>query len=462
MGTTSSNRAVIVVVVMASFLTSFLGSALNVSIPTIGAEFQAPAASLGWLATTYNMCTVILLIPLGRLADLTSRRAVMITGLVILAVVAAAAQLTNALSALIIVRLLQGIGAACLFATQQAIITDAVPPAARGQALGLSVSAVYIGLSVGPVVGGLLTHNLGWRSIFWFAAAWALATVVLAVARLPRPAPTTERARLDGPSIAWYLTGTTCLTFGLSTLSDGWHAYALVAAGVVLLVIFARRQLRAVSPLLNPALFRAGPAFVLSNLSALLSYAATFALSYLLAIYLQRVQGMGADAAGLVLIASPLVQAVFSPITGRLSDHHSPQALASLGMGLCTLGLVGFVFLDAQTPLAVIIALLAFVGLGFAFFASPNTNAIMALASPRDYGVTAAFVATMRNLGMVVSMAVIALVVTHNFGTAPLTQAAVPVVLTTMRTCFVVFAVICAVGVFTSLARRQSSRREPS
>ncbi|MDR1825648.1 MAG: MFS transporter [Bifidobacteriaceae bacterium] len=458
-------RPVIFACVLCSFLTAFTGSSLNVSIPSIGADFGSPAASLGWVVSAYTICTVVLLAPLGRLADLTSRRSVLIAGLATLAAVAVATAFAVNLPQLIALRVAQGVGASCVFATQQAILAQAVPPFRRGWALGLSVGAVYCGLSLGPVVGGLLTHHWGWRSIFWFIAVLGLVALTVAVVRLPREgrhrAGDTEAAglwgRLDVAGAAIYAAAGFGLCYGMMTVPGRVLGYVALAAGLALLGVFVWWEHRAVSPLMALSLFRAGPNFALSNLSALLSYAATFAVSYLLSIYLQQVKGLGADVSGLVLVVAPACQAVVAPLAGRWSDRRSPFALASLGMCLCTVGLVALALIGKETPLAWVLACLVVTGCGFGLFSTPNTNAIMSLAQPRDFGVVVAFVATMRNLGMVVSMAIITIIVSQRFGGAAIAEAPSGLVLGTMRIAFWVFAGICLAGVVTSLQRRRPS-----
>ena len=454
-------RSVILVGVLGSFLTAFSGSVLNVAIPAIGADFAAPAAALGWIVSAFTISTVVLLLPLGRLADVTSRRAVLIGGLVLTTVVSGLTLVTASLTQLIVLRVLQGIGAACLYATQQAILADVVPTARRGAALGLTISAVYVGLSSGPVLGGLCTRHFGWRSIFWFITVLTLVTTVVAVLRLPRPARAVPRPlapSLDLTGMGVYGLAALGLTYGLNELPNGGRAYLALGLGGLLFVGFILHERRAAQPLISPSLFRGRPAFLLSNLSALLSYAATFAVSYLLAIYLQQVKGLRPDLTGLILIVSPLCQSFVAPLAGRLSDRRSPFALASLGMALCAAGLISFAWIGAATSLVVIVANLVVLGIGFGFFSTPNTAAIMSLAPPRDFGIVVSLVATMRNLGMVVAMAIIAAIVSSHFGQLTVAEAPGPLVVTTLRWCFGVFAGICLVGIATSVNRRPARR----
>jgi MFS family permease len=456
----SRNHLTVIVIVCCQFLNASTSSALNVSIPTIGNEFHAAAAELGWVVTAYNMCTVALLLPLGRLADLTNRRAVYLTGLAILAGVGELAAFAPSLGWLVAARVVQGMGASCIFATAQAILIAAVPADRRGWAIGWSTASVYVGLSLGPVIGGFLTHHVGWRAIFHVIFAVGVILTVFAALALPRTPKAAGRegglaGKLDVGGMGLVVPSALLVTFGLTELPD-LLALGALAAGVALLVAFIRHERSTATPLLSPGLWKAGPNFILSNLSALLSYAATFAISYLLAIYLQQVKGLGADLAGIILITSPAVQAVISPWTGRLADRRSPFKLASAGMGLCAACLVVFAFLSETTPVAVIVATLAVIGFGFGLFASPNNTAIMAMTPPADHGLANAFLSMTRNLGMVCSMAVITILVRARFGDAEIADADAGLITSTMRLAFAIFAAICAVGVFTSLQRRSA------
>lgn len=453
-------RIVMLIVILASFLASFAGSSLNVSIPSIGLEFQSALSLLGWIVTAYTVCTVALLLPIGRLADLTSKGVILIIGIVVLSVASLLTVFAYSLEYVIAMRALAGVGAVCMFSTQQAIIADVFPREVRGKMLGMSVSAVYVGLSLGPVIGGFLTHIFGWHGVFVFIAAFGLLTAVISIVKLPtktRPRPPEGLlTSMDMIGIAMYSTAMLCLTLGLTNIALGPIPYFVIAAGIVLLALFIRHESRVEKPLVKPELFKNGPNFLLSNLSALLSYAATFAVSYLMAIYLQQIKGFGADIAGLILISAPAVQSIVTLYAGRLSDRYSAYTLASIGMGICVVGLAMFVFIDQNTPLAYIFAGLIVVGTGFGLFSAPNTNAIMSLAKPSDFGIAAAFVSTMRNLGMVISMSIITITVDTNLAGISIDDAPDTEIVWVMRLCFMIFAIICVVGVFASLNRKKS------
>jgi EmrB/QacA subfamily drug resistance transporter len=462
-------RAVMFTIIATSFVTTFAASSLNIAIPVIGREFQSAATELSWIVTAYFLCMVALSVPFGRLADITGKKRIYVLGVLIFGVMSCVCMLSLSLSMLVAFRALQGVGTAMIFATNTAIIAAVFPPATRGRVLGISVAFIYTGLSVGPVVGGLITHNLGWRYTFALSGVVALLAFAIALAKLPKSlsAPSQPAAggegmdspgqgalkRMDVGGTFLYIAWAVALMYGLTIFTQSIASYMLTVAGIVLLFVFVRFELRAESPIIEIRLFK-NINFLLSNLAALFNYGATFAVGYLLSIYLQMVKGYGADISGVILIMQPMVQAVLSPVAGRLSDRHSPYRIASLGMGICTASLVVFVFMDAGTPIYAIIANLAVCGVGVALFSSPNTNAIMSGVQARDYGVASSLTSTMRTMGQVVSMAVITIIMNAVLGKVPIGDAGADGLVQSMRIGFTIFACVCAAGVLISLQRK--------
>jgi MFS family permease len=461
----TGNAGILVILVMACALPAFVSSSLNVSAPSIGLEFHTPATDLGWLIAAFILCSVSLVLPFGRLGDLTSRRALLIVGSAIVAVTAAAIVFVPSFEWLIALRVIQGVGGACIFSTNQAILVDVFPPAVHGRVLGMTAAGVYVGFAAGPVLGGLLTHYFGWRSIFIFVTAWSSALAIGCALKLPpNSQPRKEGSLLKMMHLsgcALYMLAALSLAFGMNEIPES-HAYALIIAGIALTGVFVFCENRAKMPLLQMELFRHNPSFLLSNLSALLNYGATFAVSFLLSIYLQQAKGFGADISGLILITAPLIQAVLSPITGMLSDRHSPFKLASLGMAICGVGLIVLASVGPQTSLARVLVGLAIIGTGFATFSAPNMNAIMSGVPRKDSGIAVGFVTTMRSVGQLASMAIIAIIMNRNIGTTPVAEVSSEQVVDITRMCFVVFIVLSAFGVFTSLGHslRKDKRKE--
>jgi MFS family permease len=189
-------------------------------------------------------------------------------------------------------------------------------------------------------------------------------------------------------------------------------------------------------------------------MAALINYSATFAVTFLLSLYLQYVKGLSAQNAGLILIAQPIMVAIITPFAGRLSDRYEPRILASLGMALVTVGLVIFAFISAQTTFEYIIIGLLVLGLGFGLFSSPNTNAIMGSVERRFFGVASATVSTMRLVGQVLSMGIAMLIFAMLIGRVQILPAQYPALIQSIQITFIIFAVLCFGGIFASMARK--------
>jgi MFS family permease len=401
-------------------------------------------------------------VPFGRIADLTGRKRVLVTGIFVFSLFSGACSFAWSVESMTVLRIIQGMGGSLIFSTNIAILVDAFPPEMRGKVLGYSVAATYTGLSAGPVLGGLLNHYFGWHSIFAVTSVLGFAVFVLALINLPsvKPAaavPGPARGRYDVPGMLLYVGMILSLMYGFSALTENFIAKFLIPAGLVLGAFFVMRERRTASPIVETRLFASNLSFSLSNIATLLNYGATFAIGYFMSIHLQVSMGMSSRNAGLVLISQPLIMALLSPFAGRLSDRISPFKLASLGMGLCAAGLLLFSFISADFPLPLIIAGLAVVGVGFGFFSSPNTNAIMSCVSRSDYGVTSSIIATMRGMGHTSSMAIVTLVVSAQMGAASFAEAPPALLTATMRTGFIVFTIICVIGVFCSLHKTDST-----
>lgn len=452
-----NRRNTLLVVIVTAFMTTVNSSSLNLSIPGISAEFGVSAQTIGWLVTLYSLCSVSLALPFGKIADVTSRVKIMRCGILIFAVGVCLGGFAWNFSSLLIFRFLQGVGSSMIFATSTAVLIAAFKPEERGRIIGYSVCATYIGLSSGPVIGGLINGYFGWRTVMYVTAAVSVMVMLIAFTKLPDNQGKAEVHKLDYTALILYSTGIAMLMYGLSEIGVGYIGYVLVAAGIITMALFVKRELRyereGLEPVLKISLFKRKN-FSYSNLAALMNYAATYAVSYYMSIYLQLVRGYSSQLAGLILISAPLMQAVLSPWAGRQSDKHSPYKLSSAGMGCCAASLLLLAFVGESTPLYFIVPVLALLGLGFALFSSPNTNAIMSSVEPEDSGIASSIVATMRNCGQTTSMAIITVIVGITMGNVSINHAGSALIVTTMHWIFIVFSVVCVVGIFLSLRRK--------
>lgn len=448
----SLKNTVLLVATLASFLAPFMSSSVNIALPAIEREFGIDAVLLGWVATAYLLAAAMFLVPFGRLADIWGRKKVFTWGAAIYTLSSLLAGLAPSISWLIAGRVLQGIGGSMIFGTGVAILTSVFPAGERGKAIGINTAAVYIGLSLGPVLGGFLTQNLGWRSIFLANVPLGLLILALVFWKLSGEWAAARGERFDLAGSVIYSMSLVAIMYGFTRLPEMAGAWLLLAGGLGL-AAFVWQEQRSPSPVLNINLFRRNLGFAFSNLAALINYSATFAVGFLLSLYLQYIKGLNPQTAGFVLVAQPLVMAFFSPLTGRLSDRIEPGIVASIGMGLTTVGLVLFAFLNAQTSLAWVVASLVFVGLGFALFSSPNTNAVMSSVEKRFYGVASATLGTMRLIGQMLSLGIAVLIFAVFMGRVRITPEYYGLFLAGMRAAFIIFAVLCFGGIFASLAR---------
>ena len=448
----ASRRWALLLASLASFLTPFMSSSLNVALPVIGREFEMDAVSLSWVPTSFLLAAAVLLVPVGRLADLYGRKKMFTRGMALYVAASALATFSTTGSVLIAARILQGIAGAMTFGVAVAILTSVYPAEERGKALGISTASVYVGLSIGPFAGGYLTGQLGWRSIFLVAMLPGLLMLALIAVGLKGEWASAKREKLDLKGSLIYSIALIALMLGLSRLPDA-TAWALAGGGVLGMLLFVNVEERAESPVLDTRLFRSNRVFAFSNLAALINYSATFAVGFLLSLYLQYVRGMTPQEAGAILVAQPVVMAIGSPYAGRLSDRVEPRIVASWGMGLIVLGLLPFVVLGEATPIALIIAALVVLGMGFALFSSPNTNAVMSSVDRELYGVAAGALATMRMTGQMLSIGIAMFIFALFVGRVQVTPENTMRFLISVNVAFAVFAILCVAGVFASLAR---------
>ena len=339
-----------------------------------------------------------------------------------------------------------------IFVTGLAIITSVYPPKERGKAIGINIASVYIGLSMGPVLGGILTQYLGWRSIFYVIIPLGLLVIALTVLKVKGEWAECKGEKFDTSGSIIYGIALIMLMYGFSML-PGETGIILLILGIIGILAFVLFELRVKNPVFEVRLFK-NITFGFSSLAALINYSSTFAVVFLLSLYLQYIKGLDPQFAGIVLVAQPVVMAITSPIAGRLSDRFSPGLIASIGMAITAISLLCFIFLDNNSSLKFIIAVLLVLGFGLGLFSSPNTNAIMGSVKKRFYGVASATVGTMRLIGQMLSMGVAMLIFSIFIGNVQIVPGNYPALLTSIKVVFTIFTILCFIGIFASLARK--------
>jgi len=451
-------RSVLTVTAFASFLTPFMGSAVNLALPSIGDEFSLNAVTLNWIISSYMLTTSILLLPAGRAGDILGRRKVFTAGLIIFTLSMILLTFTPGIKWLIGVRILQGIGGALMFGTNMAILTSVFPPGERGRAMGINVTAVYIGLASGPFLGGLLTRYLGWRSIFAFLIPMGIISLVLIRRRMKQEWAEAKGESFDWTGAAIYGVSIASLMYGFSKLPSVW-GWVITGAGFLLMPLFVIREKRAMHPLFDITLISKNRVFAFSSLAALIHYAATSAIGFFLSLFLQYIKDLGPRDAGFVLMSWPLTMALISPAAGKLSDHHNPGVLASIGMAITSVALIILCFLTAESSVTLIVAILVIMGAGFSLFSSPNSNAIMSSVEKRQLGNASGMLGTMRNVGQTLSMAIALMLLALYMGQEKINPGNYAQLMNSMKSGFIVFSVLCFAGIFASLARNKRLRK---
>lgn len=445
-------KAALAVATITNFMTPFMGSSVNLALPELAAEFNMDAILLSWIQTSYLLASAVSLVPSGRLADIYGRKRVFTFGIVVFTLFSLLCGMASSAYMLIVLRIFQGIGSGMVFATGMAILTSAYPPQERGKALGISVAAVYLGLSIGPFLGGLLTEHFTWRSVFLSCVPLGAAIIPLVILKLKTEWAEAKGERFDFTGAILYAVAITGLMYGISLLPDLSRIW-IAAAGLASLILFVFWERRDKSPVFRLDLFSTNRVFAFSCLAALVHYGATFGITFLLSLYLQHIKGLSPFLAGFVLVSQPVMMTVFSPLAGWLSDRIEPRIVASAGMILSTICLSLFLFLSEGSTIASVVFRLTTLGIGFALFSSPNTNAIMGAVERKQYGLASGAVGTMRVLGMMLSMGIVTVVFALYLGRVQITSIQHASFMVSLKIMFAVFSVLCLCGVFASLVR---------
>ena len=456
----NSKRPALLVTTLGAFLVPFMGSSVNIALPSIGKEFAMDAVLLSWVTISYLLSGAIFLVPFGRMADIRGRKKTFLLGFVIYTIASLFCGIATSPLLLISFRILTGVGASMTASTGMAMLISIYPPGERGKVLGINVAAVYSGLSCGPFFGGLLTQYFGWRSIFLINIPLGLLIIVFTLWKLKGEWIEAKGEKFDLIGSTLFSFALVALMYGFSTLPGLWGICFVVLSGFGFFA-FVKWEMRTPSPIFEMDLFSKNRVFAFSNLAALINYSATFAVSFFMSLYLQFIQGHTPQEAGMVLVSQPMIQAIFSPLAGRLSDRIEPRIIASTGMALTAIGLFFFIFMDQETTITFIIGSLILLGLGFALFSSPNTNAVMSSVEKKFYGVASGTLGTMRATGMMLSMGMAMMIFAIFIGRAQITPASYPLFMKSMKVAFAISTGLCVAGIFASLSRGKVRRVQP-
>lgn len=451
---TPDQKTVLTSICIAQFLTPFMVSSVGIALPTIGREFSASAVHLGLIEMLFVLGNSLFLLPAGRIGDIYGRKKMFILGFIIFALTTLFAAGAWSIYAIFMMRFLQGASSAFVLSSGLAILTSIFPSEKRGQVMGITVACVYCGLSFGPTVGGFIISHMGWRWIFAVTVPFQFVAIILSMKRIRGEWADSKGEKFDLIGTAIYMFSLSLLIYGASKLETNPFALYYIIVGSIGIGIFLFAEYRIDSPVLDVGLLISNRVFTLSNIATLINYSASFGVSFFFSLYLQVVKGISPQHTGLILICQPVVQAILSPIAGRLADKKSPSLIATIGMILTAAGLGVAAMVHRDTGLPLIFLMLILLGNGFAFFASPNMTTIMSSVQPRHYGIASSMVSTMRTVGMLFCMTIITYILSWKMGEREVSVQTQDMFLYCMHFSFLLFSGLSVVGIIFSTARR--------
>jgi len=398
---------VLVAIGIGTFMSALDGSVVNTILPVVTDYFQTDVATVEWVVTTYLLVVSGLLLSVGRLGDLRGNKVAYIWGFVVFVVGSALCGSAPSPIFLIASRGLQAIGASMLFANSPAILTKNFPASQRGQALGLQGAMTYLGLTTGPFLGGWLADTFGWHSVFYINVPIGLIAIVLSLIVIPRDTPAAQSEKFDLAGASTFLVGLVTLLFALNQGHNlGWTSpiiLGLFIASLLILGLFTWIEMRIPTPMLDLSLFKRR-VFSMSTVSPILNYLCVYSVLFLTPFYLIQARGLSASQAGLILTSQPIIMALTSPISGRLSDRIGSRIPTTLGMLILATGLFTLSRLTLESPFWMVVLGLAIGGLGTGLFVAPNNSALMGDAPRNRQGIAAGVLALSRNVGMVLGI----------------------------------------------------------
>ena len=446
---------ILLICTVLSFFTVFAVNAVTIVIPSIATEFGMSNIIQNWVTIIFLLVVAVLSVPAGQISGKYGLKKVTIISIVLFIIISIANVLVTSQEQFLLCRLILGISLSFINVTSMAMIVNAFPPEERGKALGINITGVYVGLSLSPVIGGILNYNLGWRSVVLFGVPFLFAILALLLTRINEEWSSFENMPLDIKGSFAYGIGIVLFMYGFTILNTQM-GIVLTVLGLIILVVFGLIELKQEYPVFDIRFFK-NHKFLSANFASLCAYLATYAVTTILNYHLQYIKGFDSQTAGMILLVAPLCQVVLAPIAGRLSDKFVPQILAAIGMALGTVSLFLFSSLDAATPMVFLIVSMIIYGIGFGLFSPPNTNVIMGSVPAKDTSVASAAVATMRTVGQAMSMGILTLVFAFVMGDVPIIAQYYPLLISSCQITCIICVVLCIASVFASFVGIKSN-----
>jgi EmrB/QacA subfamily drug resistance transporter len=388
-------------VCLGAFMGQLDASIATLVIPTLRTVFHSRLAYVEWVAISYLLTLVALVVMFGRLADMFGRKELYTLGFVVFTAGSVACGAAPTLEVLILARIAQAVGAAMLQANSVAIITAAVDRNELGRAIGIQGAAQAVGLSVGPALGGFLISQLGWRWVFYINLPVGIVGTALGWLVLSSSAQRRRPEPFDWAGLGLFGTGVTLLMYATTQGGlQGWSSpniLAMFGISSILLALFLLCEVRTSSPMVDLTLFQ-NRLFSAGIVAGLLSYAVLFGALFLMPVFMEVALHRSAENTGLTLAAVPIALALAAPLAGALSDRFGSRGLTVGGMLLASVALLG---LDKVSPNVewLLLGVLALFGLGLGAFTPPNNASIMGAAPRHRLGIASGILNMTRGMG---------------------------------------------------------------
>jgi len=446
----SKKMYILIVAGLATFFSAFITTSITVALPTIANQFQIDVIVQTWIATIFLLAVAICSAPFGKISGKFGLKKFLMLGVLIMLFSCLGAAFSTSAEMLLLFRAFQGVGSAMLSVSTVALVSQAMPFEERGKAIGINISCVYIGLTLGPVVGGIVTQYIGWETMFLIVIPFLIINLIICHLKVDQEWKMGEKDSFDYIGTILYSIGILLGIYGF-TIINTLTGVILAIIGLIVLGGFVRYELKQKTPVFEVKLFK-NTKFSSSTLAALISYLATFLITLIITYHLQYIKGMDPQFIGLILIVTSGLMAIIAPFSGRLSDKINPQKLSAIGMIFVALSVAILSFLDANTPLYVIIIAMALEGIGLGLFTSPNTNAIMSSVPRKFTSIASATVSTARVVGQTLSLGMFTILLAVIVGSVQVLPNTYPELILSSQIAFIISTVLCIIAILLSFA----------
>jgi len=455
----SKKWRVMIAVSFGVFFATIDSSIVNISLPTLEKDLHTNFATIQWVVLAYLLTITVLLLGIGRLADMIGKKSLYILGFLVFLAGSFLCGLSSSAELLITFRVLQAIGGAFLMALGPALLAEGFPSEERGRALGINGLAVSLGIILGPTLGGLILANFGWHWIFFVNLPIGAIAIPIAIFSLPKNQHN-KSEKFDFAGALLILLSLSSLLFGLTFSQDkgflSLQSLSLFTLFVVFLVLFIRTEQKVEQPVVELHLFK-NLIFSVNLITGFLTFVASAGTIFLIPFYLQNVLGYNPELAGMLMAVFPIMLGISGPLSGWLSDRFGFRLLTVLGLIVLTGSYFNLARLTTTTTWQEFVLIYLPIGIGMGLFQSPNNSAILSSASARRLGVVSGLLAITRTLGQTSGIAIMGAVWTamvfqqSGFLSDGATSALVTYQVTGLRYVWFLLGFILLAGTFLSI-----------